>query len=132
MIGEGGLFVKSRVLIAFIAMFGFAAALVAQSKAGGHVKQVDAKYVCMINKKVFKTEQIAVPVEGKTYYGCCDMCKSKLTDDAKSRMDTDPVSGKEVDKATAVIGTDADGNVYFFENADNLKKFRVPAKKATD
>jgi YHS domain-containing protein len=39
----------------------------------------------------------------------------------------DPVSGKEVDKAEAVIGIDKAGNVYFFQSEENLKKFRVPA-----
>ena len=39
----------------------------------------------------------------------------------------DPVSGKEVDEAEAVIGIDKAGNVYFFQSEENLKKFRVPA-----
>ncbi len=92
------------------------------------LKQVDAKYVCMINKKVFPNAQIPVVVEGRTYYGCCDMCKTRLESDAKSRMDVDPVSGKEVDKATAVIGADKDGTTYFFESVVNLKKFKAPAQ----
>jgi YHS domain-containing protein len=31
------------------------------------------------------------------------------------------------DKADAVIGMDKAGNIYFFQTAENLKKFRVPA-----
>jgi YHS domain-containing protein len=33
------------------------------------------------------------------------------------------VSGKEVDKSTAVIGAAPDGKVYYFENAEDLKAF---------
>jgi len=103
--------------------------LVAQTNTGGEkVKQVSSQSVCMINKKHFDKEQTAVNVENRTYYVCCDMCKTKLEQDPKSRVDVDPVSGKEVDKSTAAVGVDKAGNVYFFENADNLKKFRVPAK----
>ncbi len=30
---------------------------------------------------------------------------------------------KEVDKAKAVVGADAEGNVHYFENEENLKNF---------
>jgi YHS domain-containing protein len=33
------------------------------------------------------------------------------------------VSGKRVDKSTAVIGAAPDGKVYYFENAEDLKAF---------
>ncbi len=82
----------------------------------------------MINKKEFKTAQESVEINGHTYYYCCAMCRTQLQEDAKTRVDKDPVSGKEVDKATASIGVDKAGNVYFFENVENLQKFRVPAK----
>lgn len=103
-------------------------AAVAWAASGEKVKQVSGQYVCMINKKQFKTEQSSVTIEGRTYYYCCDMCKAKLEGDPQARMDKDPVSGKEVDKASAVVGVDKAGNVYFFENKQNLEKFRVPAK----
>ena len=92
------------------------------------LERVDAKYVCFVTKHRFDKEQLPVAVEGKTYYGCCGMCKAKLTEDAALRCDVEPVSGAKVDKANAVIGADSKGNVYFFENEGNLKKF----KPATD
>jgi hypothetical protein len=55
-----------------------------QSKGQGLV-QVEAKYVCMINNQRFNKEQIPVAVGKLTYYGCCEMCKDKLRNDAKSR-----------------------------------------------
>ena len=89
------------------------------------VKQVEAKKVCMINEHYMQKDQIAVQVEGKTYYGCCDMCKQALAKDASKRSAVDPVSGKKVDKAAAVIAADAEGNVVYFENAKNLESFNA-------
>jgi YHS domain-containing protein len=56
------------------------------------------------------------------------MCKERLAKDETSRMAVDPVSMKEVDKATAVIGADAEGNVQYFENEKNLEAFNAKAK----
>jgi YHS domain-containing protein len=95
--------------------------------SGEKVKQVEAKYTCFINKKHFDKPQTEIIVNGKKYYGCCENCASQLTQDPSTRVAIDPVSGKEVDKADAVIGMDKAGNIYFFQSEDNLKKFRVPA-----
>jgi YHS domain-containing protein len=91
---------------------------------GQGVVQVESKYVCMINNQRFNKEQIPVAVGNRTYYGCCQMCKDKLRNDPRSRAAIDPVSKKKVDKATAIIGVDADGSAYYFENAENLKQFK--------
>lgn len=103
-------------------------ASLAWAASGEKVKQISSQYVCMITKKQFKTEQSSVAIDGRNYYYCCDMCKTQLQNDPQTRMDKDPVSGKEIDKASAVVGVDKEGNVYFFENVRNLQKFRVPAK----
>jgi len=87
------------------------------------LKPVENKYVCMVNNKVFDTEQIPVEVKGKTYYGCCMMCKKKIERSLEIRTSTDPVSGKTVDKATATIGAAPDGSVYYFENEKNMRSF---------
>jgi YHS domain-containing protein len=87
------------------------------------LKPVEAQYVCMMNNKVFDKPQIAIEVEGKTYYGCCPMCADKLKNDAALRSATDPVSGKTVDKASAVIGADPHGMTYYFENEENFHKY---------
>ena len=99
------------------------------AEAGEKVKQVESKYVCMITKKHFTSEQMPVSVEGRTYYACCEMCKNQLRDDPSTRTAVDPVSGNKVDKATAIVGVDKAGNVYFFESVESLNQFRVPAKK---
>ncbi len=92
-----------------------------QSKSA--ISEIESKYVCMINDQSFNKEQIPVEIEGKTYYGCCQMCEAKLKSDPSSRNAIDPVSGRQVDKATAVIGTTPDGTAYYFESGENVKAF---------
>lgn len=87
------------------------------------VTKVESKLVCMINDTVFPKEQIPTVVDGKTYYGCCAMCASRLSTNAKVRTAVDPISGKDVDKAKAVIGADKDGNAHYFESEYNLSAF---------
>jgi len=93
------------------------------------LKRVENKKVCMITNAVFEKDQIPVPVEGKTYYGCCEMCKERLAKDASSRVAVDPVTGKNVDKATAVIAAQADGKVLYFESEKTLAQYEKGPKK---
>jgi len=53
------------------------------------------------------------------------MCKDKLKSNLASRISIDPVSGKQVDKATSVIAAANNGNVYYFENEQNLNIFNA-------
>ena len=91
------------------------------------VQRVEPKKVCMINERVFANDQIPVKVAGKTYYGCCEMCKTTLAQDETKRTAVDPVTKRKVDKAVAVIGSDKQGRVYYFENDANLRAFTPPA-----
>jgi YHS domain-containing protein len=94
-----------------------------EAKKAPVTRVADVKQVCMVNNHFMGKDQIPVKVGEKTYYGCCEMCKQKLASDASSRSAVDPVSGAKVDKATAVIGAQADGSVLYFENEANLKKY---------
>lgn len=85
--------------------------------------RVEPKRVCMVNDTVFPKDQIPVVVSGKTYFGCCEMCKGRLGTDASIRSSVDPVSGKPVDKATAVIGATKDGKVLYFESEKTFRTF---------
>jgi YHS domain-containing protein len=87
------------------------------------LQKAEAKRVCMVNDTVFPKDQIPVQVDGKTYFGCCEMCKGRLTSDEGIRYAKDPVSGKTVDKATAVIGATPDGKVLYFESEKTFKAF---------
>lgn len=93
------------------------------------LKKVPTQKVCMINNQVFEKDQIPVQVQGRTYYGCCEMCKERLAQDAASRAAVDPVTGKKVDKATAVIAAKADGNVLYFESDATLQRFLKGERK---
>ncbi len=87
--------------------------------------KIPNSYVCMVNNKVMHAAQIAVPVNDKIYYGCCQGCVKKLTEDPSSRFATDPLSGEKVDKATAFItllpGSKQD--VLYFKTEINAKNY---------
>ena len=51
------------------------------------------------------------------------MCEAKIKNSPESRVAIDPVSGNEVDKATAVIGAAPDGKVFYFESEENLVQY---------
>jgi YHS domain-containing protein len=117
-IALGGTFV---VLVLFIA---WSAKAGQPQTQGAALVKVESKKVCMLNDKAFDKDQIPVVVGGRTYYGCCEMCKKALTEKAELRTAVDPVSGKKVDKSTAVIGAKPDGTTLYFENDENLKTFQ--------
>jgi YHS domain-containing protein len=86
---------------------------------------VDSSQVCMVNNQFMGRQQIPVEVEGKTYFGCCEMCKGRLAKDPSSRSAKDPVSGELVDKANAVIAKKANGEVLYFKNNETFERYRV-------
>lgn len=95
--------------------------------ASGPATKVESKKVCMVNDALFQKDQIPVEVEGKTYYGCCEMCKARLAQDASARSSVDPVTGAAVDKATAVPAALADGSVLYFESDETLSRYNEKA-----
>ena len=123
----------------FASRLGLAAAILALAVAAspalageaGALKRVETKKVCMVNDQMFERDQIPVKFEDRTYYGCCEMCKERLAKDAAVRTAVDPVSGKKVDKATAVIAAREDGSVLYFENEANLAKYEAKGAKGS-
>jgi len=95
----------------------------------GLLTKVEPKTVCMVNEQAMGKDQIPVEVDGKTYYGCCEMCKKALADNADKRVATDPVTGKQVDKAKAVIAAQEDGRVWYFESDETLAKYNAQYAK---
>ena len=85
--------------------------------------------VCMVQDTVMAVPAVPVARDGKTYYGCCEMCKDKIAADpdryTKAR---DPVSGAVVDKATAAL-LSVDGRVLYFESAGTRDSYtaRLPS-----
>ncbi len=120
---------SARLVLALVCLLAFAAGTVQRAQAGETLKRVETKKVCMVNNQVFDKDQIPVTVEGKTYYGCCEMCKERLAKDVTARTGTDPVSGKPVDKATAVIGALPDGKVLYFESETTFGQYsKAPSR----
>ena len=88
------------------------------------IKQVKSSEVCMVNNTVMAKPQIPVEFEGKTYYGCCAGCVSTLKTDRSARYSEDPVSGKEIDKAKAVIVEGVNGSALYFESVDTAQRYK--------
>ena len=113
-----------RIYLPLILLLVFNGFTIAAEKANENkVTKVEPVKVCMVNNKVFDKDQVPVEVDGKTYYGCCEMCKKTLKEHAEYRSGVDPVTGKQVDKAKAVIGAKADGSTLYFESQENLDKY---------
>ncbi len=91
----------------------------------GPVTPAEAKYVCMGmgEDRLFHKELLPAEVGDKTYYGCCMGCQSRLLEDASLRVAKDPVTGRKVDKALAVIGAQQDGLIRYFESEATMKQY---------
>lgn len=98
------------------------------ASAAESLKIVPSDKVCMVTNMVFPKAQIPVTHNGKTYYGCCENCKKTLAEDPASRTAVDPVSGKSVDKASAVIAARDDGSVVYFESQKTFEAFKRKPK----
>ncbi len=86
--------------------------------------------VCMVNDAYMGKKQLEVPMGGKMYYGCCEMCKERIPKDEKVRYGIDPLTTKKVDKAEAYIVLVGDnGEVAYFEKESNYKKFVAENKQ---
>lgn len=121
---------RKTLIVAFALLFA-AVAFAGETgvRPSGVLKKVETKTVCMINEQAMGKDQIPVEIDGKTYYGCCEMCKKALASDAAKRSAVDPVSGNAVDKATAVIAAQEDGRVFYFESEENLAKHNAQYAK---
>ena len=87
------------------------------------------EYVCMMQDMVLEKPGVAILYRGKTYYGCCTMCKARIeaSPDEYTRS-VDPVSGKTVDKASAFV-YNLNGDAFYFATRANRKAFgTAPAR----
>ncbi|MDM1407605.1 hypothetical protein [Myroides sp. DF42-4-2] len=89
---------------------------------------VPKELVCMVNDAYMGKQQLEVMHQGKMYYGCCAMCKSRIPEDESVRVALDPFSLEQVDKAEAyivIIGNN--GEVAYFKNEENYQQFVAEA-----
>lgn len=112
--------VLSVVLVVLLAV-GFALA------ATGNIDKKE--YVCMMQDMVLGKPGIPIEFAGKTYYGCCEMCKEKIKKQPqKYTKAIDPVSGQSVDKAVSFI-YGLEGSAYYFSSEENRKAFATEPQK---
>ncbi len=89
-------------------------------------EQIPNELVCMVNDAFMGIEQIPVEANGKTYYGCCQMCVSKIRENTDNvRYATDPYSGEKVNKADAfiVIKPGQKTAVLYFDSEGNYNAY---------
>lgn len=79
----------------------------------GMTRVTDPSQVCMVNDQFMGRAQIPIEIGGRTYYGCCAMCKDRLNKQPAVRVARDPVSGEQVDKSDGAdpSGRDRKGDV---------------------
>lgn len=98
------------------------------------ITRLSNSQVCMVNNRFLNSEQIAVPLEGKTYYGCCEGCVKMLKEDPTSHFATDLLSGEQVDKAIAfIIGKPGSKEeVLYFKSETNAREYFNKSFKQTN
>lgn len=84
--------------------------------------QVPNDLVCMVNDAYMAKAQIPIGVNGKIYYGCCNMCVETLNEKETARMAVDPVTGEAVDKSEAfIVLVNKRGEVAYYKSEGSYK-----------
>lgn len=89
-------------------------------------KEIQHSRVCMVNGDIKLHSVRSVTVNGKTYWGCCQHCISLLRyNTAQVRFTTDPVTGKKINKADAVIFPDPHNSrrAMFFQSDSTYEQY---------
>ena len=94
-------------------------------------EQLSNNKVCMVNDTYMGVDQIEVPVGGKMYYGCCEMCIDKLNSLESVRFGIDPFSGQKVDKSEAfiVLKSKSTGEVLYFQSEETHQQYKKENEK---
>lgn len=92
----------------------------------GENEQVPNELVCMVNDAFMGIEQIPVEADGKIYYGCCQMCVTKIKENQDNvRYGIDPYTQEKVDKSEAFITLKPGKGkaVLYFDSEENMKAY---------
>ena len=87
------------------------------------LKIIDSSHTCMGSNQAQKKAQDFAEVEGKRYYGCSKMCIVNLEQNPTYRYGIDPVSGRRVDKANAIVAARPSGERLYFESEETFRAF---------
>jgi YHS domain-containing protein len=82
--------------------------------------------ICMVDD-VYQGDYPTLPLTiiNRTYYGCSIKASQELVSNEKLRTAIDPVTKKEVDKASAIIALHPkrDGKVIYFESKETFDQY---------
>ena len=79
--------------------------------------------VCMMQDTVMAGPAVPLTHNGKSYFGCCEMCKAKIAaEPERYTLARDPVTRAVVDKATAAL-LSVDGRVLYFESESTRARY---------
>jgi YHS domain-containing protein len=85
--------------------------------------QVPNDLVCMVNDAYMAKAQIPIGVNGKIYYGCCNMCVETLNEKETARLAVDPITGEAVDKSEAfIVLLNKNGAVAYYKSEATYKR----------
>lgn len=93
------------------------------------LKIIDPSHTCMGSNMAQAKPQNYAYIENKRYYGCTSMCIANLKEVPGFRYGLDPVSGKRVDKATALIARQSHGGLLYFEGENTYDEYKKRASK---
>ena len=115
--------IRLKFRVALLALAVLTTLFVAPAGAAPAVSVPERSRVCMMQDTVMTVPAIPLASGGKTYYGCCEMCKAKIAaEPEKYTRARDPLTGADVDKATAAL-LSVDGRVLYFESDASRDRF---------
>ncbi len=85
---------------------------------------IDPSHTCMGSNMAQAKAQNYADIDGKRYYGCTNMCITNLKENPGFRYGIDPVSGKRVDKATALVAKQSHGALLYFEGEETFRAYK--------
>ncbi len=111
-----------------LSTFLLAPSLFSENISGNYIEVNEKSKVCMVNdfyNPMADFSEFKVTIDKKDYYGCCAMCKEKLTMSIDHREAVDPLTEEKVDKAKAYIVADKTnkGKTLYFKNKENFQRF---------
>jgi YHS domain-containing protein len=82
--------------------------------------------ICMVRGDIKSKGSLPIQIEGRTYYGCCEKCLTKLEQNIDNiQYAVDPVSGQTFSKADAIVRQDPQDHkrVLFFKSDETYDQY---------
>lgn len=98
-------------------------ARIATGPASSWMKRVNANEVNMVTNRFERKQQNEISLNGKVYFATGEGYAFNMTQNPSLRFAKDPMTNKAIDKAEAVIYSDASGRAHYFESEETYKNF---------